>query len=141
MKEVMCMKFNRKFMMLFIAVMLLLSACGGTPEEGVISEEDVMMTYSVGTMVAGFFATQTAMVTAVPINTDTPIPTNTFLPTPTIILNTPPPPATWTPAFIYPTSTLNIALIPSVTGTPPTATANTGALGFGCNNAAFVRDV
>jgi hypothetical protein len=99
-----------------------------------------MMTYSVGTMVSSFFETQTAMVSPTPAVSDTPLPTNTFLPTPTL-MNTPLPLATWTPVVIYYSSTPNIALIPSVTGTPPTATPNTGASGVGCNNLAVVRDV
>ncbi len=135
------MRSNRKFLIILLGMLILLSACGGAEPENTITEEDVLMTYSVGTMVAGFFASQTAMVTPAPAITDTPIPTNTFLPTQILILNTPPPPATWTPALIFYTSTLNIALTPSVTGTPPTATANTGALAFGCNNSLFVRDV
>ena len=134
------MKFKQKFLIVLLIMIVLLSACDGTAEEGVISEEDVMMTYSVGTMVSGFFASQTAMVTPEPLSTNTPLPTNTFLSTPTPY-NTQLPLATWTPAVIYFTSTLNIALTPSVTGTPPTATPNTGALAFGCNNSAFVRDV
>ena len=134
------MKFKQKFLIVLLIMIVLLSACGGTAEEGAISEEDVMMTYSVGTMVSGFFASQTAMVTPEPLSTNTPLATNTFLSTPTPY-NTQLPLATWTPAVIYFTSTLNIALTPSVTGTPPTATPNTGALAFGCNNSAFVRDV
>lgn len=135
------MRFDRKLLLLFVALALLLSACGGTSEEGTISEEDVILTYSVGTMVSGFFDTQTAIVVQAPTGTNTPLPTNTFLPTPTTNPNSPTPPATWTPVPIYYTFTPNLALIPSVTGTPPTATANTGALAFGCNNSAFVRDV
>lgn len=132
------MNFKRNLLILTLAG-ILLAACGGGAPEETISEEDVMMTYSVGTMVAGFFATQTAMVTPTPANTNTPLPTNTFLPTPTPY-NTPLPLATWTLVLIYYTNTPNVALTPSVTGTPPTATQNTGALAFGCNNSAFIRD-
>lgn len=126
-----------------LVMMLFLSACGGGSNEGTITEEEVLLTYSVGTMVAGFFATQTAMVTPTPLATNTPPPTNTFLPAPTILNSPLPAPVTWTPAIVYPflspTSGV-VALTPSVTGTLPTATVNTGALAFGCNNSAFVRD-
>ncbi|MBK9780711.1 MAG: hypothetical protein IPP55_11775 [Anaerolineales bacterium] len=130
---------NPKIKFLPILMTILLSACGGAPEQ-TITEEEIMMTYSVGTMVSSFFETQTAMVSPTPAVSDTPLPTNTFLPTPTL-MNTPLPLATWTPVVIYYSSTPNIALIPSVTGTPPTATPNTGASGVGCNNLAVVRDV
>lgn len=133
----MTLETKRKLFALLIAV--LLSACGGTPPTQTISEDDVLMTYSVGTMVSGFFATQTAMVTPLPVSTNTPPPTNTFLPAPTPY-NTPLPLATWTPAIIYASNTPNLALTPSVTGTPPTATSNAGGLSNGCNNSAFIRD-
>lgn len=134
------MKKNRKFLALTL-ITVLLSACVGASPEDPLTEEDVLMTYSVGTMVAGFFATQTAMLTPAPANTNTPFATNTFHPTP-VPFNSPlPVPATWTPALIFFTSTPNVALTPSVTGTLPTATVNTGALAFGCNNLAFIRDV
>lgn len=125
---------------LFLLLSILIAACGGASSGETITEEDILMTYSVGTMVSGFFATQTAMVTPTPLSTDTPQPTNTFLPTPTQF-NTQLPIATWTPVPIFFTSTPNLALTPSVTGTPPTATVNSGAFAFGCNNLALVRDV
>lgn len=131
------MNFKRNFLILTLAGFLL-AACGRAAPAETISEEDVMMTYSVGTMVAGFFATQTAMVAPTPANTNTPPPTNTFPPPPTIA-NTPIP-AAWTPVPIFYTATLNVAVIPSVTGTPPTTTPDTGALASGCNNSAFIRD-
>lgn len=134
------MKRNSKHTISCLLLAIILTACGGSTGDEVISEQDILMTYSVGTMVSGFFATQTAMVTPTPANTNTPVPTNTFLPTPTKF-NTPPPPATWTTVPIFFTSTPNIALTPSVTGTLPTATVNSGALAFGCNNLAIVRDV
>ncbi len=134
------MKIISKRTMTCLLLVITLSACGAPTNGETISEQDILMTYSVGTMVSGFFATQTAMVTPTPANTNTPIPTNTFLPTPTIF-NTPPPLATWTPIPVFFSSTPNIALTPSVTGTPPTATVNSGALAFGCNNLAIVRDV
>jgi hypothetical protein len=129
------MKFDKKISILLLAAALL-SACGGASSGETINEEDVIMTNAVGTMVAGFFATQTALVTPTPASTLTPLPTNTF-PQPPTLASAPLPFATWTPVPIFYTSTGN-AGVPTVTGTPPTATS---ALGFGCNNLAIVRDV
>ena len=131
------MKLTYKILLLFITSTLFLVSCGETEA----TTPEVSGTGAVETLVASFFGTQTAMYTPPPTNTNTPIPTNTSLPTPTIPSNTPPPLATWTPVIVYASSTANLALTPSVTGTPPTATQNTGALGFGCNNLAIVRDV
>lgn len=132
------MKLNRKFLLLFVIAALSLTACGGSADED--SDPNAVGTGAVETLVAGFFATQTAMVTPTPLSTNTSLPTNTFLPTPTTA-NTIAPLATWTPVVVYYSATANVALVPTVTGTPPTATPNTGALGFGCNNLALVRDV
>jgi len=133
------MKKQHKFTALLLGLSLFFSACGNTQQEETLSEEDIILTFSVGTMVADFFATQTAMVTPTAASTNTPLPTNTFLPPPTVA-NTQLPLPTWTFAPVFPTGVSNIALTPTVTGTPPTATPNTGALAFGCNNAALVRD-
>ncbi|MCQ3937287.1 MAG: hypothetical protein DPW18_09595 [Chloroflexi bacterium] len=135
------MKFNPKSLTILFLLIAILSACGGTQPEEQLTTDDAVLTLAVGTMVAGFFGTQTAMVTPTPPNTNTPPPTNTFLPTPTPY-NTLPPPATWTPTFIFYTFTpVPVLLTPSVTGTLPTATVNAGSLAHGCNNLAFVRDV
>ena len=79
------MKLNKKILLPMI-IIFILSACGGTEPESTLSEEDVLMTYSVGTMIAGFFGSQTAMVTPSAPSTNTPLPTNTiglsFLPAP-----------------------------------------------------------
>lgn len=133
------MKTYYKMIALLLAFSLFLSACGNGPPEGTVSEQDIVLTYSVASMVAGYFATQTALVTPTPASTNTSLPTNTFPPPPTIA-NTPLPLPTWTLAPVFPTGVPNNALTPTVTGTPPTATPNTGALAFGCNNSAFVRD-
>jgi len=132
------MKLTYKIFLLFVISTLFLVACGGNDAA---ATPELSGTGAVETLVASFFATQTAMYTPPPTNTNTSTPTNTALPTPTIPSNTPPPLATWTPVIVYASSTANLALTPSVTGTPPTATQNTGALGFGCNNLAIVRDV
>jgi len=137
------MKLNRKILLLLVMGVLFIAACGGSAD-GDTENPQVAGTGAVETLVASFFETQTAMFTPPPTGTNTPLPTNTFLPTPTIPSNTPPPLATWTPVIVYASSTANLAnlaLTPSVTGTPPTATQNTGALGVGCNNLAIVRDV
>ncbi|NOH03571.1 MAG: hypothetical protein HND47_17230 [Chloroflexi bacterium] len=134
------MKFNPKSLTILFVLIAILSACGGTQPEEQLTTDDAVLTLAVGTMVAGFFGTQTAMVTPTPPNTNTPPPTNTFLPTPTPY-NTLPPPATWTPTFIFYTFTPgNIQVTPSVTGTLPTPTVNPGSLAHGCNNLAFIRD-
>lgn len=135
------MIFDRKILALFVIMMLSLAACGGSADEGAVNPEAVG-TGAVETLVASFFETQTAMYTPPPTGTNTPLPTNTFLPTPTASPNAVAPLPTWTQAIIYYSATPNpAALLPTVTGTPPTATQNTGALGFGCNNLAIVRDV
>lgn len=136
------MTLNKKFL-LSLVIVLLLSACGGSSPAEEQATADAAMTQVVGSMVAGFFSTQTAVFTPPPPNTNTPLPTNTFWPTPTPApANTLPPAPTWTPGFVFFTNTPSlINLTPSVTGTLPTATANSGALAYGCNNLAFVRDV
>lgn len=135
------MKHNRKNLVILLLVVVIVSACGSAEPEEQITTEDAFMTLAVGTMVSGFFETQTAMVTPTPLSTNTPLPTNTFLPTSTVA-NTQPQPAAWTPTFVFYTFTpAPILLTPSVTGTLPTATVNSGSLGYGCNNLALVRDV
>src|SRR5690606_11850546 len=135
------MKLKQRFMIVLLVLSVILVACGGAQPEEQVTEDEAILTLAVGTMVANFFETQTAMVTPTPPSTNTPLPTNTFLPTPTPY-NTLPPPATWTPSFVFYTFTsAPILLTPSVTGTLPTATINSNALANGCNNLAFIRDV
>lgn len=136
------MRFKHKLAAPLLIVFILIAACGGNQKEDEVNINDVVMTSAVGTMVAGFFETQTAMVTSTLPSTNTPPPTNTFLPTPTMNVNTATPFPTWTQSYIYYTFTPGVvALTPSVTGTLPTATVNSGALAYGCNNLAFIRDV
>lgn len=132
------MRSKQKFPMLFLTVLMIFSACG---EEGGESgsSKDTLLTAAVGTMVSGFFGTQTAMVTPTLPSTDTPPPANTSYPT-----TTPSPiviPATWTPTYVYFTAMPGGSVTPSVTGTLSTATVDPFALGSGCNNLAFIRDV
>jgi len=129
------MLFGKKVWILLIISMILLSACGaGTPTADQVS---VMMTEGVGTMVAAFFQTSTAMVTPA---TNTAPATQTPLP-----LNTPTPFSTFTPfatatsTFFYFTPTL--LRTPTPTGTFYTSTPNQAALAYGCNNLGFIRDV
>lgn len=124
------MQYQRKYKRIFLFLTIFLSACAGAaPTEN----PEIAMTSAVGTMVASFFETQTAMVTPV---TATPTATETKFPTPTMFA-TQTPLSSLTPTLFFSTSVGS----PTVTGTLPTVTVNASALGFGCNNLAFVRDV
>lgn len=134
------MKLNLKILLVFLLVSFLAVSCGGA-EEPVTEDVNVLVTSGVGTMVASFFGTQTAMVTPAtitPIATMTPLPSFTPYPTSTPM---PLPTSTiifYTATYSFPTSTSSL---PTVTGTLPTATVNSAALANGCNNLAFIRDV
>jgi hypothetical protein len=133
------MKLTYTASLVLLLVSILLTACSAATPTPV--DVNAMMTAGVGTMVASFFGTQTAMVTpatATPLATLTPFPTNTFLPT-----SIWPVPATPTQYIIYNTPTLAFVtpLTPLATGTQPTATIDPGSVGVGCNNLAFIRDV
>jgi len=116
-----------------MVVAILLSACGGAPAAAPTSQLDIILTEGVKTMVASYFETQTALA---PVATATqPSPTITPSPayTPTGFLN---PLPTLTSTFLwYPT----IAVSPTVTGTPPTATLPAG--GSGCNNLYLIAEL
>ncbi len=128
------MQSQRKYKILFLLLTLLLSSCAGAaPTE----DPEVMITSAVGTMVAAFFETQTAMVTPASV---TPTVTETKFPTPTSFA-TQSPLVSPTSTLSFYTATLGTPRTPTVTGTLPTATVNSGALAFGCSNLAFVRDV
>jgi Ig-like domain from next to BRCA1 gene len=119
---------------LFVSVFVL-SACGGaTPSP---DEFNAIMTEGVGTMVAAFFDTQTAMYTP-PLDTATA--TQTPFNTVTPFASTAAPAS---PTIVYYTATLGTRTpgTPTPTGTLSTATVNPGALEYGCNNLAFIRDV
>ena len=134
------MKLTLKLGSILLLIPILLTACGGAAPTPV----SVDMTAGVNTMVASFFGAQTAQAATVAAQataTFTPVPpTATYtlppptalpLPSPTIVYYYP----SATPAFITPT------WIPLATGTRLTATVIPGALAFGCNNLAFIRDV
>jgi hypothetical protein len=128
------MQSHRKYLTILLILTFLLSACAGNaPTE----DPQILLTSAVGTMVAAFFQTQTAMVTP---STMTPTATETKFPTPTQFVSQNPL-SSPTPTFLFYTATLGTPLSPTVTGTLPTATVNSSALAYGCSNLAFVRDV
>ena len=116
---------------ILICLGLLLTACGPSAEPTV--DVNLVLTQSVGTMVASFFGTQTAVYTPpspTSTETQTPYPTPTLFPTPTAL-----PTQTYV-VYYSPTPGTVSPLAPGVTGT-----VNPLALGSGCNNSAFIRDV
>lgn len=120
-----------------LGLALLLAACAGSVEP--TQDVNAILTQGVGTMVASFFGTQTAMYTP-PSPTFTP--TQTPFPTPTLF-SSPTLPATLTPTYyFYPSSTPGTVspVITLANGTLVTATIDPLVLGTGCNNLAFVRD-
>jgi len=123
------------FTLLLTAIFI--SACGGTVATAQ-SDVDTLLTAAVGTMVYSYFDTQTAVYTA---ETPTPAATPTLLPTFTPLPSVTLPPSS--PTYVYFTPTLGTftPAVPTATGTLPTATVDPGALGYGCNNLAFIRDV
>lgn len=121
-----------------VLIVFLLAACGGNSAP--TQDVNALMTSAVSTMVASFFETQTAMYTPPsPTSTETKTPPPTFTPydTPTPF---PTSTATYRP-YVPPTTGTTTALVPVGTGTFVTATINPAALGAGCNNLAFIRDV
>jgi hypothetical protein len=116
-----------------ILIVFILAACTG--EQTPTQNPDALMTSAVGSMVASFFGTQTAMYTP-PAPTSTA--TMTFIPSPTIIYPTATLAPTLTPTYIYYSATPG-SITP--TGTLPTPTVNSASLAVGCNNLALVRDV
>ncbi|MBE0670386.1 MAG: hypothetical protein IH588_07345 [Anaerolineales bacterium] len=132
------MKLDVKIFFAFLLIAILAVSCGGTEEPAGV-DVDTLVTAGVGTMVASFFETQTAMITPAtmtPLATATPLPSFTPYPTGT-------PLPLLSPTFIFYTATFGVptSSFPTVTGTLPTATINSGALASGCNNLAFIRDV
>lgn len=124
-----------KFLIVLLIAALLVSCGAGSPAP--TEEVETVMTAVIGTMVASFFETQTALVTPVtstPTSTETPFSTVTQFPSSTPIASS---------TFVFFTATLGSLTpgTPTVTGTLPTATVNSGALAVGCNNLGFVRDV
>jgi hypothetical protein len=123
---------NKLPIMLLIAI--LLGSCAGQAPTSATPDVNAIMTQGVGTFMAQFFQTQTAMVTPAtptPLNTPTFIPTSTAMPLPSPI-------ATAT-AVIYSTAVIYPAVTP--TGTYYTPTVNPSTLGYGCNNLGLINDI
>lgn len=127
------MPLSNKWFTITILVAFLAAACGASPEP--TQDVDAILTQGVGTMVASFFGTQTAMYTP-PSPTSTV--TQTPFPTPTTFSSPTSPPTSTPVYFFYASSTPTFVL---VDGTRVTPTINPSSLGAGCNNLAFIRDV
>lgn len=124
------MKIAGKRLALLLLVGILLTACAGQPGESATPDVGASLTAGVGTIVAYFFETQTAMAppaTVTPSITPLPLPSGSPIAFPTLAGV-----ATVTPNLIY--------FSPTPTGTIFTATANAGSLAYGCYNMGFVRD-
>jgi len=116
------------------AIVIVFAFIANKPVEAPAEDPNIMMTSAVSSMVASFFATETAMYTPPsPMSTAT----STFLPTPTFILSTPTF-ATFTPVYYSATPTKGTV---TPTGTLQTTTPDPASLAVGCNNLAFIRDV
>jgi hypothetical protein len=129
------MKTSSRILYLFLLA-ILMTACGGRPEAEPTTDIDAVMTAGVGTMVASFFETQTALYTP-PVDTSTPepSPTNTATVAPSLA-----PTLVSSPTqIIYFTATLGTgtpSLTPTITGTLDPA-----SLASGCHNLALVSDL
>jgi len=128
------MKVSKRILIALILSAVILSACGNS---GTAIPQDVNVIYTsvVNTIVASYFATQTAMVP--PTNS---IPT---LPMVTFVVSTPLASPTLMPSATraYYTATIGTVFTPSPTGTLATATIDPSVLAFGCSNLEFIRDV
>ena len=130
------MKNSRQILWLLLLAAIV-TACGGRSSAEPTMDINSAFTAGVGTMVASFFETQTALYTP-PVDTSTPVPlptdTETLVPVPVPILVSSP-----TIQIIYYTATLGTgtpSLTPSVT-----STVDPASLASGCNNLALVLDV
>ncbi len=128
------MKKHQTTILVLLLLALLLTACEG--EEGATQDPETIMTAAVGTMVASFFETQTAVYSP-PAPTNTPPPTLAQLSSPTPILSTMTLGPTFTPTPYFTPTPGTV----TPTGTFATVTVDPSSLAFGCNNLAFVRDV
>lgn len=133
------MKIPRRLFILLVLSAVVLGACGGAPAPASNPQVDAVLTEGVKTMVASYFSTQTAMAPAATATSlPTLPPTAAFTP-----LGFPNGTAVASPTTLYVLSTPTFAYIPpvTITGTLPTAATNSGGLGYGCNNLAFIDDV
>ena len=130
------MKISSRVLVLFLLT-ILMTACGGRSAAEPTTDINAAMTSGVGTMVASFFETQTALYTP-PVDTSTPVPspTNTAAVAPTLDVST----LVSSPTqIIYYTATLGTgtpSLTPTITGT-----ADPASLASGCLNLALVVDL
>lgn len=128
------MRFDRKILITLILLSVLAVACGNS-DAPATQDVNAIYTSAIGSMVASFFDTQTALAptsTAIPSPTIPPPPSNTFIPSPS---------ASATYAYLYPAWTNTPYFTPSPTGTLNTPTVDPSLLAFGCNNLAFITDV
>jgi hypothetical protein len=124
------MKIAGRRLALLLLVGILLTACAGQPGESATPDVGASLTAGVGTIVAYFFETQTALAppaTVTPSISPSPLPSGSPIAFPTLAGV-----ATATPNLIY--------FSPTPTGTIFTATPNSGSLAYGCYNMGFVRD-
>lgn len=133
------MKISGRILYLFLLATLI-AACGGSAVAEPSVDMDMALTAGVGTMVASFFETQTALYTP-PVDTSTPqpSPTNTADVTPTLLPGLVPSLASSPTQIIYYTVTLGTgtpSLTPTITKTPDPA-----SLASGCLNSALVVDL
>jgi hypothetical protein len=126
------MNHTRKLLSFLLFAATLLAACAPQVAESPTVDVNAVMTQGVGTFVAQFFQTQTAMYTPptpTPLNTPTPIPSSTPL-------SLPSPSATYAffaTSVVYPSAT--------PTGTYYTPTVNPSTLAYGCNNLGLINDL
>lgn len=124
----------RKLLPFLLLAVLIFSSCAPQPPATEEVDVNALMTQSVGTFVAQYFQTQTAMYTPptpTPLDTPTPIPTNTQLAAlPTISSAT---------AIVFSTSAIFPTATP--TGTFYTSTPNPSTLAYGCNNLGLINDL
>lgn len=128
------MKNVRKILILFLLAGILLASCAGQAPAEATPDISASLTAGVGTIVAYFFQTQTAIAptaTITPSITPLPLETNSPIALPTLasggVI------ASATQAIIFPSVT--------PTGTIYTPTTNPGSAAYGCNNLLFIRDV
>ena len=124
-------RYITKVLIVIFSVLMLVSCGEAAPTENA----NIAMTSVVGTMVASYFGTLTALA---PVASSTPKIKSTFIPLPTntFIHTSATPLASST--FVRYTATLGSV---TPTGTLTTATSNPDALAVGCNNLYFIRDV
>lgn len=126
-----------RWILSLIILAIFLTACGGNSTAEPTTDVDFILTAGVETLVASFFATQTALYTPpVDTNTPEPLPTETTAPTAAPLQISSP-----TLQTIYYTATWGPSLTPSVTGTVFTKTPDPGSLAYDCKNLALVYDV